>query len=132
MNIIAGGTKSLLYISGLPPAKYWQHAIEHKVHLQNRSALPGQCIPYKMSKGTQPNVGNLRIFGCEAMAFAEKDQRTNGKTKLISVSTLAYHQYAPMTLTNSYISVPTKLSMGERCFVLMNVPSQQDKNNLTY
>jgi transposase InsO family protein len=40
MNIIAGGTRSLLYISGLPPAQYWSHAIEHKVHLQNRSALP--------------------------------------------------------------------------------------------
>ena len=81
MNIIAGGTRSLSYISGLPPAQYWSHAIEHKVHLQNRSALPGRCTPYEMSKGTQPNIGNIRICGCEAMAFAEKDQRTKWQDK---------------------------------------------------
>jgi hypothetical protein len=75
MNIIAGGARSLLYISGLPPAQHWHHAIEHKVQLQNKTALPGRCTPYEMSLHHQPNIGNLRMFGCEAMAFVEKDQR---------------------------------------------------------
>jgi hypothetical protein len=63
MNIIAGGARSLLYISGLPPAQQWHHALEHKVQLQNRITLPGRCTSYKMSLNRQPNIGNLRIFG---------------------------------------------------------------------
>jgi transposase InsO family protein len=81
MNIIAGGAHSLLYISSLPHAQYWHHPVEHKVQLQNRTALPGRCTPYEMTNGRQPNVGNLRIFGSETMAFVEKDQRTKWQDK---------------------------------------------------
>jgi hypothetical protein len=38
-------------------------------------ALPGRCTPYELATGKQPNVSTLRIFGCEAMAYIERDKR---------------------------------------------------------
>ncbi len=67
--------RSLLYISGLSPTENWEHALSQAVNIQNRTALPGRCTPYQIGTGKKPNVINLRIFGCEALAFIEKDKR---------------------------------------------------------
>ncbi len=40
-------------------------------------ALPGRCSPDEITYGKQPNVLNLRIFGCEALAY--KKERQKGK-----------------------------------------------------
>ena len=75
MDILVSGARSLLYTSGLQPAKFWTHAIQHRTLLQNCMALPGRCTPYELATGKQPNVSTLRIFGCEAMAYVERDKR---------------------------------------------------------
>ena len=75
MDILVSGARSLLYTSGLQPAKFWTHAIQHRTLLQNFMALPGRCTPYELATGKQPNVATLRIFGCEAMAYVERDKR---------------------------------------------------------
>jgi hypothetical protein len=76
IEIITSIMRSLLYISGLNPTEYWEHALEHAVNIQIRSALPSRCTPYELHFGRRPNVNNLRIFGCEAMAYVEKEKRT--------------------------------------------------------
>jgi hypothetical protein len=68
-------TRSLLFISGLPVIKFWEHALEHATTLQNRTALAGRCAPYETRYGKRPHVNHLRVFGCEAMAYIEKDKR---------------------------------------------------------
>ena len=75
MDILASGARSLLYTSGLPPDKFWSHAILHRALLQNFMALPGRCTPFELATGRQPDISTLRIFGCEAMAYIEKDKR---------------------------------------------------------
>ncbi len=55
--------------------KFWEHALEHATTLQNRTALEGRCTPYETRYGKRPHVNNLRLFGCEAMAYIEKDKR---------------------------------------------------------
>ncbi len=76
IEIITSMTRALLFISGLKPDEYWEHALEHSVGTQNRTALPGRCTPYELTFGKRPNVNNLRIFGCEALAYIEKEKRT--------------------------------------------------------
>jgi hypothetical protein len=75
MEIILSMTRSMLYISGLDPDTFWSHAIEHAAYLQTRSALPGRCTPFELSYGRRPNMGNLRIFGCEALSYIDKEKR---------------------------------------------------------
>ena len=52
------------------------------VNLQIRMALPGRCTPFELTYGKQPNVINLRIFGCEALAYREKDKRVKFQPKV--------------------------------------------------
>ena len=81
MDILVSGARSLLFTSGLPHTTFWQYAIEHRTYLQNRMALPGRCTPFDLMTGRQPNVTNLRIFGCETMAYIEKDKRNKFDAK---------------------------------------------------
>ena len=75
MDILTAMTRSLLFISGLPANKFWEHALEHATTIQNRTALTGRCTPYETRYGKRPHVNHLRVFGCEAMAYIEKDKR---------------------------------------------------------
>jgi hypothetical protein len=81
-EIISSRTRSLLSISGLDPATYWEMALEHAANLQIRMALPGRCTPFELTYGKQRNVINLRIFGCEALAYREKDKRVKFQPKV--------------------------------------------------
>ena len=82
MEIILSMTRSMLYVSGLDPDTFWTHAIEHACYLQIRSALPGRCTPFELSYGRRPNVGNLRIFGSEALSYVEKEKRPKFQPKV--------------------------------------------------
>jgi hypothetical protein len=75
MDIIMGKTRCLLYISGLDPQEYWEHAITHSVCLQNRTALPGRTTPYQHTFGQQPDISHIRIFGCAVSACLEKEKQ---------------------------------------------------------
>jgi hypothetical protein len=74
MEIISLKTRSLLAISGLDPDDNWEIALEHATNLQMRIALPGRCTPFELTYGKQPSILNIRIFGCEALAYREKDK----------------------------------------------------------
>ncbi len=75
MEIIMKKTRSLLYIAGLDPKQHWEHAIKHAVCLQNRLALPGRSTPYELTYGKKPDISHIRIFGCQAYAYIEKEKR---------------------------------------------------------
>ena len=62
---------------------HWTHAYQHAAAIQIRTALKGRCTPYEeMTFGKRPNVSNLRIFGCEALAYVEKGKRTKLDNKV--------------------------------------------------
>ena len=75
MEILTSMTRSLLFISGLDPMKFWEHALSHATTIQNRTSLTDRCTPYETKFGKRPNVSNFRVFGCEALAYIEKDKR---------------------------------------------------------
>ena len=75
-------TRSLLSISGLEPKQFWEHALEHATCIQNRTALKGRTTPYETEFGRKPDVTHLRIFGCEAMAYMERDKRHKLESKV--------------------------------------------------
>ncbi len=76
MGLLMDKTRSLLYISGLDPETHWEHALLQSTCLQNRTALPGRCTPYQYNLGSKPDISHLRILGCEALAYVEKEKRT--------------------------------------------------------
>ncbi len=71
-----------MVISGLDPENYWEIALEHAINIQIRTAIPGRCTPYELTYGKRPDVINLRIFGCEALAYREKDKRAKFTPKV--------------------------------------------------
>jgi hypothetical protein len=83
MEVISSRTCSLLSISGLDPSTYCEIALEQAINLQIRMALPGKrCTPFELTYGKQPNIINLRIFGCEALAYREKEKRAKFQPKV--------------------------------------------------
>jgi hypothetical protein len=82
MDIIISMGRSLLYVSGLNPDTFWDSALGHAVQIQNRTALTGRATPYELTCERRPNVSNLRIFGCEALCYVEKDKRTKLQPKV--------------------------------------------------
>ncbi len=80
--IITSTMRALVFVSGLDPTDFWEHALQHAVNLQIRTALPGRCTPYELTHGRRPNVLNLRIVGCEALAYIEKDKRKKLQPKV--------------------------------------------------
>jgi hypothetical protein len=82
IEIITSMTRSLLTISGLDPKQYWEHALAHVTCIHNRSAPTGRTTPYESTFGRRPDVTHLRTFGCEAMAYIEKDKRHKLESKV--------------------------------------------------
>ncbi len=66
---------SPIWITGACPSsrEFWPNM--DSVCLQNRTAIPGRTIPYQHSFGTQPDINHVRIFGCAALAYLEKEKR---------------------------------------------------------
>jgi transposase InsO family protein len=135
MEIILSMTRSMLYISGLDPDTFWSHAIEHAAYLQTRSALPGRCTPFELSYGRRPNMGNLRIFGCEALSYIEKEKRPKFQPKVertIYLGTSPDHSedtYKLYRSTTKDIIFRRNAYFNERSFPgrkLQTIPNLQD------
>ena len=59
------------------PKIFWAEAISTAVYLRNRSpntAVTGKT-PFEALTGKNPNVQNLKIFGCLAYSHVAKDER---------------------------------------------------------
>jgi hypothetical protein len=82
MDILTCMMRSMLFISGLDPEKYWEDALKQAAHIQIRTALPGRSTPFELTYGRRPDVTNLRIFGCEALSYVEKTKRSKLQPKV--------------------------------------------------
>ncbi|KAE8182692.1 hypothetical protein CF336_g8454, partial [Tilletia laevis] len=61
------------------PLEYWAEAASTAAYIRNRcpsSALDGKT-PYELWHGTQPQLGNLRVFGCLAFAMLSDRERAH-------------------------------------------------------
>jgi hypothetical protein len=69
--------RALLKDANLSPI-YWTFARETAVHLKNLTpskALPGGITPYEYFHGRQPDISNLRPFGCPCYISVHRDDR---------------------------------------------------------
>ncbi len=132
MDIITSTMRSLLFVSGLDPTKFWEHSLTHAINLQNRTALTGRCTPYEYTFGKRPNVGNLRIFGCEALAFVEKDKRKKLNPKVKKTLYLGMSEahsddtYELLDLQTNEIIYRRNVYFNERCY-----PARKTKHSPT-
>jgi hypothetical protein len=128
MGILMEKTRSLLFISGLDPDSHWEHALLHSVCLQNRTSLPGRGTPFEHRFGKQPDISHIRIFGCEALAYVEKEKRTKleYKTeKCIYLGMSSRHSadtHKLLSLKTNQIIYRRNVSFNERSFPARNTP----------
>jgi hypothetical protein len=117
MGILIDKTRSLLFISGLDPDSHWENALTHAVCLQNRTATP-----FEYKTGKKPDINHVRIFGCEALAYIEKEKRTKlyYKTdKCIYIGMSPRHSadtHKLLTLKTSQIIYRRNVSFNEQSF----------------
>ena len=53
---------------------FWSDAVRHQTELQNILPIKGRNIPpHELHTGEPPNVLHLRVWGCEAVSFVEKN-----------------------------------------------------------
>ena len=61
------------------PQNWWEFAVEHAVHLYNRTPVKRLAwqTPYEFLNKQKPDISHLRVFGCGAYVFIPEDVRTN-------------------------------------------------------
>ncbi len=128
MGILMEKTRALLFISGLDPDSHWENALLHAVCLQNRTAVPGSVTPFEHRTGKQPDISHFRIFGCEVLAYVEKEKRTEleYKTeKYIYLGMSPRHSADTrelLSLKTNQIIYRRNVSFNERSFPARNTP----------
>jgi hypothetical protein len=128
MGLLIDKTRSLLFISGLDPVLHWENALSHSVCLQNRTALPGRCTPFEIRTGSTPDISHVRIFGCEALAYIEKEKRhkLDYKTeKCIYMGMSSRHSadtHKLLSLTTNRMIYRRNVSFNERSFPARTTP----------
>jgi hypothetical protein len=123
MDILTCMMRSMLFISGLNPEKFWEDALQQATHIQVRTALPGRCTPYELTCGRRPDVTNLRIFGCEALSYIERTKRSNLQPKVeraiyLGISPDHSHDtYKLLRISNNEIIFRRNVYFNERSFL---------------
>lgn len=68
--------RAMLADSGLPQ-ELWGEAVTTANYLRNRSPVTSKDkTPWELFTGNQPDVSNLKIFGCKAYVHVPKEKRT--------------------------------------------------------
>ena len=68
--------RAMLADSGLPQ-ELWGEAVITANYLRNRSPVTGKDkTPWELFTGNQPDVSNLKIFGCKAYVHVPKEKRS--------------------------------------------------------
>ncbi len=95
---------------------------------KKRTALPGRGAPFEHRFGIQPDISHIRIFGCEALAYVEKEKRTklDYKTeKCIYLGMSPRHSadtHKLLSLQTNQIIYRRNVSFNERSFPARNTP----------
>jgi hypothetical protein len=78
---LADGAKSLLLAAHLHD-RFWGHAFLAMIYVRNRSWASGaNVIPYTALHGCNPDLSNLRTFGCPAYVHIDSSQRAKFDAK---------------------------------------------------
>jgi hypothetical protein len=84
--------------------------------------LPGRCTAYEHSFGLRPDVTNLRIYGCGALGYVEKDKRTKFQPKVHRTIYLgmspdhSHDTYKLLRIKNNKIIYKRNVFFNERAF----------------
>lgn len=68
-----------LHFDACLPQNWWEFAVEHAVHLYNRTPVRrlAWCTPFEALNQRKPDILHLRVFGCGAYIFIPEDVRQN-------------------------------------------------------
>ena len=114
-------TRALLFQSYLPPS-FWSHAINHAIHIINRSPTPllQNQSPYETLYKQKPSYTHLRVFGC----LCYNSTLSHGRSKLSPRATPSvFLGYPPnkkgfilYSLTNNSLNISRDVTFFENIF----------------
>jgi hypothetical protein len=101
---LADGAKALLLSASLPD-RFWGFAFLTMIYVRNRSWSKGaDVIPFTSLTGRDPDLSNLRVFGCPAFVHIDSSQRLKFSSKAwrgifvgYAVDSPAWLVYNPVT-----------------------------------
>lgn len=104
------------------PKSFWSYALLAAFYLKNRSLHSAHSsTPFEVMFGTKPNLSHLKVFGCKAYAYVER-QRKKLDSKAQEGVFLGYCSYS-----NSYlVSVPSS-NGGMRLLQTRSVTFNEDE-----
>ncbi|GBN12713.1 Retrovirus-related Pol polyprotein from transposon TNT 1-94 [Araneus ventricosus] len=83
-------TRCLLSEANLPQ-RFWAEAAMTATYLQNRlPTKPKRKTPYELWTNRKPNLSHIRVFGCKAYAYIQKQRRGKLDSKAVEGIFLGY------------------------------------------
>ncbi|GBN44324.1 Retrovirus-related Pol polyprotein from transposon TNT 1-94, partial [Araneus ventricosus] len=83
-------TRCLLSEANLPQ-RFWAEAAMTATYLQNRlPTKPKRKTPYELWTNRKPNLSRIRVFGCKAYAYIQKQKRVKLDCKAVEGIFLGY------------------------------------------
>ncbi len=108
-------------------------------HTYKPSLLPGWCTPHELTFGKRSDITNLRTFGCEVLAYREKDKRTKLQPKVDSgIYVGTSHQHSDDTYkilmikgkTAGEVVTRRHVYFNERSFPARKMTPQRQKSTI--
>ena len=90
-RILLDKAKCMLSESGMEKV-FWAEAVATSAYLANR--MPKKCLNWKTPEevwtGQRPDLGNLRVFGCDALGYVPKKKRGKVDRTAVECKMLGY------------------------------------------
>ncbi|GBL76862.1 Retrovirus-related Pol polyprotein from transposon TNT 1-94 [Araneus ventricosus] len=73
------------------PQRFWAEAVMTATYLQNRlPTKPNKTTPYELWTNRKPDLSHIRVFGCKAYAYIQKQKRGKLDDKAVEGIFLGY------------------------------------------
>lgn len=123
-----------LIINAKAPKHLWAEAVHKATYIINRTptaSIPG-CTPYEKWTGNKPNSAHMRIFGCLAKGYLNKEFRSKLDPKESSFMFIGYSLtqkgYKLLNPTTTKVVITRNVVFFEH---VMYYDQKQDKSSIT-
>jgi hypothetical protein len=126
--------RSMLSHSKLPK-EFWGDAVLNAIYIRNRCLTTSdkKKSPYELWTGNKPDIGHIRVFGCDAYMHIKDTDRTKLDFKSVKCILLGYSEYNNgyrlYNLSNRQIYYSRDIKCIENSFQHAQLLSEQLSNN---
>ena len=77
------------------PKEFWGDAVLYGIHIRNRclTTADKKKTPFELWTGKKPNIGHIRVFGCDAYMHIKDSDRSKLDYKSVKCIMLGFSEY---------------------------------------